>query len=392
MAFVAGLSGLLPALGTTHLMSGVIANPTLSINPGQMAAISQQQQQTTRSIVSHAQRQLASSQSRQPLIERAMHQGADRALETNSPSEMKTASTTSSVRTRLTSLKQEAGGQESLSNVPGGSEETTSVNPSTFRSGMQSIPEVNDIESATNSEIGIGGRTRLATLKGPATPRKYVSEVPGGVDPSTAAGVSSTDRGRIVAGVAARTLPAPLAAGSIFPEATLDPSRSRDQDGFRTQDGFQTQDGRWEQGRRESIMGGPAAYVPISTTRPEMRERIADGINRQEERIVERVVQREREMSELETAISPKGIIFNITIQTVIISALIFVLMLTWFEFVRTWYDETFDPTLGVRNVNSIVVRFWYAIYITCFVIVIVYGLYRWAKSTEHPPECIEQK
>lgn len=86
-------------------------------------------------------------------------------------------------------------------------------------------------------------------------------------------------------------------------------------------------------------------------------------------------------VKEIDEIISPKGVIFNITIQTVILSAFVFIALLAWFEVIRTWYDQTFDPTLGLRNVDQIFVRFWYAVFITALIIILIYILHRWSKS-----------
>lgn len=88
-------------------------------------------------------------------------------------------------------------------------------------------------------------------------------------------------------------------------------------------------------------------------------------------------------MKEINAVISPKGIIFNITIHTVILSAFVFIALLTWFEVIRTWYDQTFDPTLGIRNVDLIFVRFWYAVFVTCIILILIYILYRWSKESK---------
>lgn len=113
------------------------------------------------------------------------------------------------------------------------------------------------------------------------------------------------------------------------------------------------------------------ASLPTISHKKEMQEKY-----KSEDEIAE-----DKYIKEIEEVISPKGIIFNITIHTVILSAFIFICLLAWFEVLRTWYDQTFDPTLGVRNVNMIFVRFWYAVFITCLIIIFVYILHRWSKS-----------
>ena len=86
---------------------------------------------------------------------------------------------------------------------------------------------------------------------------------------------------------------------------------------------------------------------------------------------------------ELTTRIRPHGTresliskrTFTISIETVVMSALIFIAILSWFEFLRAWYDHTFDNE-PVHNVDLIFNRFWYAVFISSICIIIIYVLY----------------
>lgn len=89
------------------------------------------------------------------------------------------------------------------------------------------------------------------------------------------------------------------------------------------------------------------------------------------------------ELSELTTngeteSSMPHGRSSNITvsIETIILSALIFIGILVWFEFIRVWFDNVFtnQPT---HNFTIIWHRFWYAIFITALVLVLLYIVYR---------------
>lgn len=66
----------------------------------------------------------------------------------------------------------------------------------------------------------------------------------------------------------------------------------------------------------------------------------------------------------------------TVSIETIILSALIFIGILSWFEFLRSWYDNVFLIE-GEHNFRLIWNRFWYAVFITSVVIVLVYILYR---------------
>lgn len=67
----------------------------------------------------------------------------------------------------------------------------------------------------------------------------------------------------------------------------------------------------------------------------------------------------------------------TISLETVVISAFLFLAILAWFEFLRVWYDVTFSPDRTTNDFTLVYIRFWYAIFITCLVIIIVYSILR---------------
>jgi hypothetical protein len=67
----------------------------------------------------------------------------------------------------------------------------------------------------------------------------------------------------------------------------------------------------------------------------------------------------------------------TISLETVVISAFLFLAILSWFEFLRVWYDVTFSPDRVTHDFTVVYIRFWYAVFITCLVIIIVYSILR---------------
>jgi len=65
-----------------------------------------------------------------------------------------------------------------------------------------------------------------------------------------------------------------------------------------------------------------------------------------------------------------------LSIETIIISALIFIGILAWFEFLRSWFDNVFND-LPETNFAPIWHRLWYAIFITALVLILLYIVYR---------------
>jgi hypothetical protein len=64
----------------------------------------------------------------------------------------------------------------------------------------------------------------------------------------------------------------------------------------------------------------------------------------------------------------------RLSIETILISALIFIGIFTWLEFVRTWYESTFAEN---GNLSNIYYRFWYSIFVSALVIILLYIVYR---------------
>jgi hypothetical protein len=66
----------------------------------------------------------------------------------------------------------------------------------------------------------------------------------------------------------------------------------------------------------------------------------------------------------------------TVSIETILLSAVVFIGILSWFEFLRAWYDNVFAVD-GNNNPGIIWNRFWYAVFITSVVIILVYIIYR---------------
>lgn len=70
--------------------------------------------------------------------------------------------------------------------------------------------------------------------------------------------------------------------------------------------------------------------------------------------------------------------LFINSIITITVSALVFIAILAWFEFIKILYDTTF--TVNKTEPSKFYItytKFWYAIFITCFVMILVYIIYR---------------
>jgi len=65
----------------------------------------------------------------------------------------------------------------------------------------------------------------------------------------------------------------------------------------------------------------------------------------------------------------------TISIETIVMSAFIFIAILAWFEFIRTWFDTVFSAT-GEHHFNIVYNRLWYAIFITALALVSIYIVY----------------
>lgn len=66
---------------------------------------------------------------------------------------------------------------------------------------------------------------------------------------------------------------------------------------------------------------------------------------------------------------------FKVELSTLIISALIFLGVLAWFDFMQTGLFDWLSPSTQVNEVPSSV-KFWYAILVTVVVVVLVILLY----------------
>ena len=72
----------------------------------------------------------------------------------------------------------------------------------------------------------------------------------------------------------------------------------------------------------------------------------------------------------------------TISIETIVMSAFIFIAILAWFEFIRTWFDTVFSTT-GEHHFNVVYNRLWYAIFITALALVLIYIVYRIANKPD---------
>lgn len=77
----------------------------------------------------------------------------------------------------------------------------------------------------------------------------------------------------------------------------------------------------------------------------------------------------------METAKLSKNKKFHINISTILISALIFLVILAWFDFVQATFYEWADPRTQIDNLPSHV-KLWYAILITTIVIILIILIY----------------
>lgn len=68
-----------------------------------------------------------------------------------------------------------------------------------------------------------------------------------------------------------------------------------------------------------------------------------------------------------------RGSKITVSIETIILSALLFIGILAWFEFLRSWYENTFTLTDQERRFDAVIHRFWYAIFITALVTILIY-------------------
>lgn len=71
---------------------------------------------------------------------------------------------------------------------------------------------------------------------------------------------------------------------------------------------------------------------------------------------------------------------FIVNVSTILISALLFLMILAWFDFMQT----TFYIWLAPEDTNDFIpssVKFWYAIFITVFVLILVVLIYYYSRK-----------
>ncbi|CAH6420007.1 Hypothetical protein HVR_LOCUS1058 [uncultured virus] len=79
---------------------------------------------------------------------------------------------------------------------------------------------------------------------------------------------------------------------------------------------------------------------------------------------------------ELPDAPEEKTRSLRLSIETIVMSALIFIGILAWFEFLRAWYENVFSLD-GTHRYDVVYNRLWYAIFITAIVLIFLYVIYR---------------
>ena len=68
---------------------------------------------------------------------------------------------------------------------------------------------------------------------------------------------------------------------------------------------------------------------------------------------------------------------FTVSIETVVVTALLFFSILAWFEFLRGLYEDVLiDHTEDEVKIN-VAHRFWYAAFVTALSIIIIYTIYK---------------
>lgn len=84
----------------------------------------------------------------------------------------------------------------------------------------------------------------------------------------------------------------------------------------------------------------------------------------------------------METSTLSSGKQFRIDIYTIIISALVFLWILAWFDFLQTTIFDWLSPS-NDDNLIPPSTKFWYAIIVTFLVFTIIYLIYynKWSKE-----------
>lgn len=74
-----------------------------------------------------------------------------------------------------------------------------------------------------------------------------------------------------------------------------------------------------------------------------------------------------------------RGTRFQINLTTIIISALIFIAILAWFDWIQTSIYVIFDPELASEYV-PLSIKFWYSVIVTFLTIALVYLIYYYSE------------
>lgn len=67
----------------------------------------------------------------------------------------------------------------------------------------------------------------------------------------------------------------------------------------------------------------------------------------------------------------------KVTIDTIVMSGLIFAGILAWFEFFRILFKNIFPRNSSTRNMNEVLSSFWFTIFITVIVVISVFIMYK---------------
>lgn len=73
---------------------------------------------------------------------------------------------------------------------------------------------------------------------------------------------------------------------------------------------------------------------------------------------------------------------FQVNISTIIISALLFLVILAWFDFMQTTFYLWLDPSSASEFVPSSV-KLWYALFVTVLVLILIILIYYYSIGTK---------
>lgn len=71
---------------------------------------------------------------------------------------------------------------------------------------------------------------------------------------------------------------------------------------------------------------------------------------------------------------------FKVNISTILISALLFLLVLAWFDFIQSTFYAWLSPESLLESVPP-AVKLWYAVLITIFILILVYLIYYYSRD-----------